>query len=66
MASRPARSGYHLHQRSRWPIGSAREGCLELQDALTTSLQGADLAFDPGEGLDQVFRQESSPFRKDE
>ena len=42
-----------------WPTCTANRGGLELQDALTTSLQGTDLGFDSGEGLRQVLLQES-------
>ena len=44
--------------RGRRPTCPISGGGLELQDALTTSLEGVDLGFDSGEGLCQVRLQE--------
>src|SRR6266699_4124920 len=49
-----------LHQRRCCrPSWCASGGGLELQDALTKRLQGADLGFDAGEGLWQVLLWEA-------
>src|SRR2546430_8381141 len=43
----------------RWPTCPASGGGLELQDALTKSLQGDESLFDTDDGLRQILLQES-------
>src|SRR5260370_31502753 len=50
---------YLEQRRGRWLCEAVSSGSLELQDALTTSLQNADLGLDPGERLCQVLVEQS-------